>query len=212
MNPASIPVQAGPPERVLLLPGIWMPAWSLGWLGRRLAAQGFRVCTQGYPGVRGGPERSLVHLLPALRESDAVVCHSLGGLMTLEALRLEPDLPVRRVVCLGSPLRGSVVASRLHRKPLGLALGRSARLLSRGVELPWPGQAEIGMVAGSLERGVGKLLGVLREAGDGTVALAETRWPGLSDHVVVAASHSGLIRSRAAADLTIRFLRNGRFG
>ncbi|KTF29418.1 Cob(I)alamin adenosyltransferase, partial [Xanthomonas vesicatoria] len=46
---------------------------------------------------------------------------------------------------------------------------------------------------------------------DGTVALAETRLPGLRDHCVVQASHSGLLRSPEAATQALAFLRSGRF-
>ena len=40
------------------------------------------------------------------------------------------------------------------------------------------------------------------ETGDGTVAVSETRIPGLSRHVTVAASHSGLVFSPDAARQT----------
>jgi hypothetical protein len=46
---------------------------------------------------------------------------------------------------------------------------------------------------------------------DGTVALAETRLPGLADHVVVRASHSGLLFSDPAVRQAAAFLRVGRF-
>ncbi len=199
------------PRRVLLLPGIWMPAWSLRLLGRRLVRQGFRVRRLAYPGVRGGPGPALRLLLPALREADAVVCHSLGGLMVLEALRTDPALPVRRVVCLGSPLQGSAVARVLQRRRLDFLLGRSTALLTTGCALPWPGTAQVGMVAGATALGVGALFNALPDPGDGTVAIEETRWPELSDHVVVKASHSGLLGSRAAAEEVVHFLRHGRF-
>jgi len=46
---------------------------------------------------------------------------------------------------------------------------------------------------------------------DGTVSIAETQLPGLADHVVVDASHSGLLLSHVAADQAVAFLRTGRF-
>ncbi|KAG1251594.1 hypothetical protein G6F65_018284 [Rhizopus arrhizus] len=49
------------------------------------------------------------------------------------------------------------------------------------------------------------------DASDGTVALAETRLPGLSDHCVVRTSHSGLVVSPDAARQTAYFLRHGQF-
>jgi hypothetical protein len=147
-----------------------------------------------------------------LREVDAVVCHSLGGLMTLEALRADPNLPIQRVVCLGSPLQGSGFARLLGaRRHLRWAVGRSGDLLGAGCVLPWPGKAQVGMVAGSLAFGLGPLLGALEDPGDGTVALAETRWPALNDHRIVHASHSGLLLSQEVAIEVGHFLQHGQF-
>lgn len=75
----------------------------------------------------------------------------------------------------------------------------------------WEGEAEIGQVAGNVARGVGRWLAPLDGSSDGTVALAETRLPGLRDHCVVPASHSGLLRSPEAAQQALSFLRTGRF-
>ena len=46
---------------------------------------------------------------------------------------------------------------------------------------------------------------------DGTVALWETRLPGLAAHAQVHASHTGLLFSREVAGLVAGFLRDGRF-
>ena len=67
------------------------------------------------------------------------------------------------------------------------------------------------MVAGNLQRGLGGAITRLPGPHDGTVAVEETRVPGLAAHVVVEASHSGLIFSREAASHAARFLREGRF-
>jgi pimeloyl-ACP methyl ester carboxylesterase len=140
----------------------------------------------------------------------ALVGHSLGGLVALEALRRQPDLPVSRVVCLGSPLRGSGTARTLAEHGWSAALGRSSELLLGG--LPnWEGRAQVGLIAGSVPHGLGSLLGAIGDASDGTVALDETRLPGLADHCVVAASHSGLVFSPDAARQTAAFLRDGCF-
>lgn len=195
--------------RVLLVPGIWMPGFSMCWLARRLAAAGLMPSVFTYAGVLGGPAVCLPRLCAALAQADAVVAHSLGGLMTIEALRRRPALPPQRVLCLGSPLAGSRVAARL-RTALPWLVGRSGALLQTGCAWPWPGRAQVGMIAGSRAQGVGRLLGC-GKPGDGTVALEETRWPGLIDHLVLDAGHSGLLFSPAVAAAAIRFLRHGRF-
>ena len=130
--------------------------------------------------------------------------------MALEALRRAPELDVPRVVCLGSPLLGSDTAKMLAGHGWMAALGRSGDLLQHGLA-EWDGRAEVGLVAGSVPHGLGALMGALHGDSDGTVALAETRLPGLADHCVVQASHSGLVLSPEVADLTAAFLRAGRF-
>ena len=65
------------------------------------------------------------------------------------------------------------------------------------------------MVAGEVSFGLSMLLGRLPRPNDGTVAVAETRLPGITDHVSVRASHTGLLFSERAAALTAagRFVR-----
>ncbi len=197
---------------VLLLHGIWNARAWVGPLAWRLRARGFRVDTFGYSSVFGGPDVAVPQLLKRLQGSGPVslVGHSLGGLVALEALRQQPDLPVSRVVCLGSPLRGSGTARSLADHGWAMALGRSGELLLDGLPA-WEGRAQVGLIAGSVPHGLGSLLGAIGAASDGTVALDETRLPGLADHCVVAASHSGLVFSLEAARQTAAFLRDGRF-
>ncbi len=111
---------------------------------------------------------------------------------------------------MGSPLRGSGTARSLSDHGWGLALGRSSELLLDGLP-DWQGKAEVGLIAGSVPHGLGSLLGAIDDASDGTVALAETRLPGLADHCVVRTSHSGLVVSPDAARQTAHFLRHGHF-
>ena len=200
-------------QRVLLLHGIWNARAWVGPLAWRLRARGFDVAAFGYPSVFGGPEVAVPALVERLRGEPgmAVVGHSLGGLVALEALRREPELEVPRVVCLGSPLRGSETARALAGHGWVAALGRSGDLLVQGLP-DWQGRAEVGLVAGSVPHGLGALMGALHGGSDGTVALAETRLPGLADHCVVETSHSGLVLSPQVADLTAAFLRQGSFG
>ena len=197
---------------VLLLHGIWNARAWVGPLAWRLRARGFQVDTFGYSSVFGGPDVAVPQLLKRLQGSGPVslVGHSLGGLVALEALRQQPDLPVERVVCLGSPLRGSGTARSLAEHGWAMALGRSGELLLDGLPA-WEGRAQVGLIAGSVPHGLGSLLGAIGDASDGTVALDEPRLPGLADHCVVAASHSGLVFSPEAARQTAAFLRDGRF-
>ncbi|MDR2871961.1 MAG: alpha/beta hydrolase [Xanthomonadaceae bacterium] len=198
-------------RNVALLHGIWMPSASMAWLASRLRRAGFepRVC--GYPGAMGGPHMAASWLLMRLRDADAVVAHSLGGLMVLELLRQYPELRIKRVVCIGSPLRGSEAARELRRRPWGaLLLGRCSEFLPCGLP-PWDGEAQVGMIAGMREQGVGRYFACFDGPSDGTVSVEETRLTGLTDHCLVDASHSGILFSGEAARQTIHFLKKGRF-
>jgi pimeloyl-ACP methyl ester carboxylesterase len=185
-------------------------------LASRLRAAGFEVDTFGYPSVWGGAEVAAEQLAAKLRldarsgRSPAhVVGHSLGGLVALLAARDEA-LPLQRIVCLGSPLTGSGAARAVHGRGLSFGMGRSARVLLKGLEHA-PPQREVGAIAGTREVGLGRLFGTFDGPHDGTVAVVETRLPGLADHFEVRASHMGLLVSRTAAEAIAHFPRVGRF-
>jgi len=203
-----------PRPRVLLIHGIWnLNAWLLP-LARRLRAAGFEAEIFGYSSVFGATDTTISRLAVRVRRSTGETCllgHSLGGLIALETLRRHPDLAVPRVVCLGSPVQGSRTAQSLIERGVGpWTLGRSAGLLQTGCP-PWQGRAQVGMVAGNLPRGLGRLLARLDGPSDGTVTIAETRLPGLTDHCIVNASHSGLVLSADAVRQSVHFLQHGRF-
>ncbi|MDQ2702527.1 MAG: putative lipase [Pseudomonadota bacterium] len=200
-------------RRVVLLHGLWMPGASMHWLAAQLHAQGFETQTFSYHSVADGPDRAVPRLIELLGEGGDVdiVAHSLGGLIALQALCESPGLPVGRVVCIGSPLTGSGAATGMLRWPPAAHLfGRSAALLQSGIPC-WQGRAQVGAIAGRVRHGLGALFAGFDGEHDGTVAVAETRLEGLADHVLVDASHSGLLFSREAADQTAAFLRDGRF-
>ena len=149
---------------------------------------------------------------PAREPADALVGHSLGGLIALESLRQAPDLAVSRVVCLGSPLRGSLTARNLAARRLGPAVaGPQRRPAARRLQC-WDGTA-----AGRRGRrrrapvGMGRLFARFDGGSDGTVGLEETRLPGLADHCTVHSSHTGLVFSQDAVRQAAHFLRHGRF-
>nr|WP_295383244.1 alpha/beta hydrolase [Pseudoxanthomonas sp.] len=200
--------------RVLILHGIWNARSWVAPLAWRLRAEGFDAEVFGYDSVFGGPEAAIPRLMAHLRAGGgptSLVGHSLGGIVALETLRQAPELPVARVVCLGSPLRGSLTARNLASHPWSVhALGRSGPLLLSGCA-PWEGTAQVGVVAGNVARGFGRLLARFEGDSDGTVSVEETRLPGLSDHCIVAASHTGLVFSAEAAHQAACFLRHGRF-
>jgi pimeloyl-ACP methyl ester carboxylesterase len=202
-------------EHVILLHGVWMRGLTLLSLARRLRGAGFSVDVFDYASVFGDTAATCERLRTRMREAKAdrvhLVGHSLGGIVALEATRRARDLPRGHIVCLGPPLRGSSVARVLAGMPGGRwLLGANRNALVEGVAR-WSTRRPVGVVAGQLPFGLGVSIGALTAPHDGTVAVEETRLAGLADHCTVAATHTGLLFSSQVADLTVAFLREGRF-
>jgi pimeloyl-ACP methyl ester carboxylesterase len=207
-------------EHVVLVHGLWMRAFTLSALHRRLAREGYAVHLFDYASVLGAHDVSIDRLIGFVRSIAALpqppyrihfVCHSLGGLMVLRALRKLTDFVPGCVVCLGSPLRGSAIARSIAQLPGGsLFIGKNLGVLLEGFE-QWNGKQPIGGIAGRLPLGLGLVFGALPMPHDGTVSVEETLLPGLADHIVVPATHTGLLFSDEAAAQTVAFLRNARF-
>lgn len=204
-------------DHIILLHGLWMRGFALSMLHRRLMEAGFRVHRFDYLSVAATQQRILDRLQQRMRSlaSEAgsvhLVGHSLGGLLALRAC-LDGDLPPGRIVCLGSPLKGSAAARGFASWGRGgeVLLGHNRALLEQGFER-WEGRREVGMIAGSMPLGLGAMLGHFSGEHDGTVAVEETRLEGLSAHCVVEANHTGLLFSADVAQRVAQFLRHGRF-
>ncbi len=203
-------------DRVILLHGLWLRGMAMNYLSRRLDAAGFVAQTFDYATVRDGIDVASERLRDLIGTFGPgkvhLVGHSLGGLVAAMIVQRHPDLIDGRIVCLGAPLRGSAAARSLKGIPGGSAmLGHSVELLENGLE-SWDCPQQLGVIAGRLPLGLGFLLGGVTAPHDGTVSVEETRLPGMTDHCVIAAAHTGLVYSDPAAKHTIEFLRDGRFG
>jgi pimeloyl-ACP methyl ester carboxylesterase len=206
------------PALVILVPGLWMSGLQLTMIRRRLEADGaLRALFFTYPTIVGSMSDHVRRLLDWVHAHPSerlhFVGHSLGGLVILRALQVTDDLPPGRAVLLGSPLQGSRTAQRFARLPFGRALlgGALAEECIEWSPREWSGRRDVGVIAGSMGVGIGRLFGALEDAHDGTVMVEETRLPGAKDHIVVAASHTGLLLSAEVAAQTRHFLEHGEF-
>ena len=197
---------------VLVLHGLWMHAPAMRWFATRLRSAGFDARALGYYSLLQGTDAGVARIIDALQPGTAIVAHSLGGLLAMRAAQTHGAARMGRVVCLGTPLAGSAAAEGvITRVPAGRQLlHRHGELLRAGTG-PIPAGLQVANIAGSVPRGLGGLVGRFHDVHDGTVRVAETRVAGLADHVVIHASHSGLIFSDAAVRHAVAFLRDGRF-
>jgi pimeloyl-ACP methyl ester carboxylesterase len=207
-----------PPALAILVHGLWMRGLALTVIRRRIEADGaLRAVFFSYPTMVGSMSDHVRRLIDWARSHPSerlhFVGHSLGGLVILRALQVTDDLPPGHAVLLGTPLQGSRTAQRFARLPFGRALLGSA-LTEECIDCEpreWSGRREVGVIAGSMGLGVGRLLVNFDDPHDGTVLVEETRLPGAKDHMVVAASHTGLLLSAEVAAQTRHFLEHGNF-
>ncbi|MBI3043533.1 MAG: alpha/beta hydrolase [Betaproteobacteria bacterium] len=204
-------------ETVVLVHGLWVHGLAMELMRRRVAHSGYRARAYSYPSMRLTLSENAERLARYCRALAAprvhLVGHSLGGLIVLRMLEHAATLPVGRVVLTGTPVAESFAARRLARLPGGrAALGRSLPEWLESARPALYGRFEIGVVAGSLPLGLGRLVAPdLPGPSDGVVSVAETRLPGMRDHIVLNVSHSGMLLSRAVAHQVCAFLREGAF-
>ena len=78
-------------------------------------------------------------------------------------------------------------------------------------EWRWSAERQLGVIAGDLSLGLGRLFGALGAPNDGTICVEETELPGASDRIVLPVSHTGILFSGEVARQTAAFLATGRF-
>ncbi len=205
---------------VVYVHGLWLSGLEGGLLRRRLARQ-LEADTHAFnyasvkSGIRVNAEALRKFLSDIRADTLHLVGHSLGGLLVLKVFEQSAAerLPPGRIVLLGSPLNGSRAARNLARLPLGkMLLGRGVdEELLRSHERCWRGQRDLGVIAGSMGVGLGKLVGARGAPNDGTIFVDETRLPGISRHLVLPVSHTGLLFSTSVARQAGAFLRSGSF-
>lgn len=203
-------------EVAVLVHGLYLSGWALALLAWRLRRRGFEVRIFSYASVRDGFQQNSSHLADFLRAIDAprvhLVAHSLGGLLALSVLAVEPSLRRGRLVLLGTPSQGSRVASELGRSKFGLrALGKCMPEANFHAPFLAPRGVEVGIIAGTKAFGLGRLVTQLPAPNDGTVTVAETSLRGAAAVTRVAVTHTALVVAASVADRAAEFLHQGRF-
>lgn len=204
-------------DTVVVVHGLWMPGWETVALRRRLEAAGYNTAVFVYRTVGIGLEENAARLAEFVERLPGrqlhFVGHSLGGALILKLFERHPIARGGRIVCLGSPLKGSHAGRLLDANRWGrVIVGRCIHeLLENGGCAHWTGPRELGIVAGDVSLGFGRLLGGLPSPNDGTVAVEETQLAGAADHVVLRCTHLSMLWSRSVAEHVIRFLMTGRF-
>lgn len=204
-------------ETVVLLPGLWMPAWAMIPLQRRLAYCGFRTLRVGYASASAGLRQNAECVAEAVRRLGAarvhLVGHSLGGVVALHAALRFGLSNVQRIVMIGSPYGDSHAARKLARSAFGRwMMGPCVPEWLACDKDPIPPTVEVAVIAGSVAFGLGVLIARdLPRPNDGLISVGETQVAGMKASTIIPVSHSYMLLSTAVARLSCRFLRTGTF-
>ena len=199
---------------VVFVHGLWMNGLELTWLRRQVEKAGFATAQFEYRTLRRSVDENagLLHefIIRQAADSIHVVGYSLGGLVTLRLFDMFDDIPPGRVVLMGSPVRGSKAAQRIHQMGWDdMLLGRSG--LHQDRALQWDGRRELGIIAGTRSIGLGSLFHRLPKPHDGTVSVEETELPGATAHLRLPVTHASMMFSPRVAAAVTDFLHDGRF-
>lgn len=213
------PTPDSPPrsrEAVVFVHGIWFGGVFLWPLRRAMARRGYRCRQFYYYPVFNDYRRVSKQLKVFLQEIDAdtvhFVCHSLGGLLLLNYLNIYQEPRLGRSVFLGVPARGSYAARALARFRWGRRLlGHAADYGLLAGAPPWPQAAELGVIAGTVPLGIGRVFPGLPSPKDGTVSVAETRIDNAREQLCLPVSHTSMLYTPAVFARCGDFLLYGRF-
>lgn len=202
-------------ETVLLLHGLWMNRHVMTPLAIRLANAGFATRSMSFASMRASLDDNaalVTRELASIAGPVHIVAHSYGGVVTLRALAITPNPLVKRIVLLGSPVGGSLAGEIIAARPrLARLLGTTRTVWASGPRLVVPPDVDVGAIAGTTRIGLARFFVELPQPNDGVVVVAETRLPGLTDHLTLATSHSTMLVSARVARYVEAFLRTGRF-
>jgi pimeloyl-ACP methyl ester carboxylesterase len=210
-------------ECVVLLHGLWRTELSMLAVQWKLSDAGYQVVNVTYPSllypIEGLAAMAVGEGLAECSERGLqrihFVTHSLGGILVRQFLAQREIPGLGRVVMLAPPNRGSQLADYVQ--SLGLPdflqpaavdqLGTAQDSVPRRLG---PVHFELGVIAGNSNRHI-SLPGVPKAANDGTVAVAETRVPGMTDFIEVSAGHTFIMWKPDVLEQVLYFLEHGRF-
>lgn len=221
--PASMAAAGPKHESVVLLHGLARTRSSMGLLEKRLGTEGYAVVNMDYPSRAKSIEALAITVIPSALEqcrkqkADRIhfVTHSMGGILVRYYLKQTPINGLGRVVMLAPPNKGSEVIDkwgnfflfRWLNGPAGRQLGTGPKSLPRALGKV---DFDLGVIAG--DRSVNPILSlIIPGKDDGKVAVRNAGVEGMRDFIVVHASHPFIMRDDEAIDLTVRYLKTGRF-
>lgn len=209
-------------DAVVVLHGIFQPAFTMLPLCRYLEEEGYSVLNLDYPST-SYPIEDIAKMIADRIEAHAasvdgklhLVGFSMGGLVIRAFLRNRVPLNLGKVVMIGTPNHGSEVADFLKSfLPFRYLYGPAGQQLvtdQKEFSSIFANDGfDLGIIAGdsSSYSIMGRLIG---QPSDGKVSVASTKLACAADHLVVNSSHTMLPHNGTVWAETVAFLRKGGF-
>jgi triacylglycerol lipase len=213
----------GAQEEVILLHGLCRTSRSMVKMEHALTEAGYKVRNVDYPSRTASVQKladdAIGKAVDDCQRDGATkidfVTHSLGGILVRSYLARHTIPSLGRVVMLAPPNQGSEVVDKLGwlflfkwiNGPAGNELGTDKNSTPNKIG---PADFPLGIIAG--DRSINWINSLLISGrDDGKVSIERTKLAGMSDHVVIHATHPLIMRNREAIRQTIQFLRTGKF-
>ena len=214
-------------QQIIILHGLGRSPRSMQKIEKSLAGQGYRVLNVGYSALTGSFEQVLTETIEKIdswinpQQTVHLVGHSFGGILIRGILANREDWNFGRCVMIGSPNKGTSVASyvlkhkvlRYLSPPVTKQLTPDSELLKL---LPDP-EIETGIIAGSKPYNlVIPVSWFYRKAtnnapGDGVVEISNTHCRNMSDFMVMPLHHSFMMWDSELIEQISHFLKDGKF-
>lgn len=202
-------------ETVVLVHGLYVHGLWMRLLEYWLEESGYQTINYSYPSMTRSPAENAHDLQALLSQVDTPIihflAHSMGGLVVRHLFHSYPKQKPGQVVTMGTPHQGSYAAQIMHGTGLGFCVGRGLEGGLLGDAPPWMASNRIGSIAGTLNIGFGLLFPGMPAPSDGMIAVVETQFPGLSDHICLPVSHMQMLVDPTAVAQAIAFFATGRF-
>jgi pimeloyl-ACP methyl ester carboxylesterase len=209
-------------DAIVVLHGIFQPAFTMLPFCRYLSKEGYSVLNIDYPST-SHPIEQLADIVSARIDAHSasvdgklhLIGYSMGGLIIRAFLRNQVPINLGKVVMIGTPNHGSEVADFLKSFPPFRYLYGPA-----GQQLVTDQKAfasifandgfDLGIIAGDAARNP-ILDCIIGQPSDGKVSVESTKLACAKDHFVVHSNHTLLPHNRRVWEQTTVFLRNGKF-
>jgi triacylglycerol lipase len=211
-------------ENVILLHGICGTSHSMTKMQRALMNAGYTVWNVSYPSrtalIPKLADDAIGRALAECRRNGATridfVAHSMGGILVRSYLARHNVPELGRVVMLAPPNQGSEIVDKLGglrlfkwiNGPAGNELGTDKDSLPNQIG---PANFPLGIIAG--DRSINWIASLFLIPGpdDGRVSVKRAGLDGMTDFIVIHATHPFIVRNNEAIRQTIAFLQNGKF-